>query len=293
MLLFKGSGVAIATPFNDDKSINYDSFEKLIKFHISEGTDAIIVCGTTGEGATLSYDERDALVAFAAQIAAGRIPVIGGGGSNSTENAIRLSQGARKGGADGLLVVTPFYNKATQKGLIEHYTKIAASVDLPIILYNVPGRTGLNIEPATMEQLAKVENIVGVKEASGDITQIVHIATFCDDNFGLYAGNDYEIVPQMSLGGVGTISATANIIPRDIHEMTRLCAAGNFETARLMQLRAIPLIDAIFIENNPIPAKAALNLMGHNVGGYRLPLSEIEPKNMEVLRKALKNYGLI
>ncbi|MCL2170611.1 MAG: 4-hydroxy-tetrahydrodipicolinate synthase [Defluviitaleaceae bacterium] len=293
MYLYQGSGVAVATPFNADKSVNFAEFARLVEFQIENGTAAIIVCGTTGEGSTLSADERNELIAHAAKTAAGRAKIIGGTGANSTDTAISNARGAQKAGADGLMIVTPYYNRATQGGLIAHYTAIAKAVDLPIILYNVPSRTGMNMEASTMAELAKIPNIVGVKEAAHDIAQAGRIAAICDDNFALYAGNDIEIVPLMALGAQGVISTMANIAPRQIADIVRLCLAGDWAAARKIQLSAIPLIDALFIENNPIPAKAALALMGYNPGGHRLPLTDITPPNLEILRTVMQKYGLI
>jgi len=291
--LFKGSGVAIVTPFHANGEINFDEFERLIEFQLENNTDALIVCGSTGEGSTLTYDERDALIACAVQKVAGRIPVIGGCGSNSTDNALRLSQGAKASGADALLSVSPFYNKPTHRGLIEHYTKIAKTVDLPIILYNIPGRTGSNIEPATMLELSKIDNISGVKESAGDIVQVARIAALCGDNFDIYAGNDNEILPVLALGGKGTISALANIAPKNVNEMVHSYLRGEHEKARKLQLNAIQLIDMIFCETNPIPVKAALNAMGYNVGGYRLPLTAMNPENFKYLEAVMEDYGLL
>jgi len=293
MAIFKGSGVALVTPFKDNLEVDYDQLRKLVEFHIEHGTDAIIVCGTTAEAATLTEEEHSECIAVVAEQANGRIPVIAGTGSNDTRTAIMLSQEAEKSGVDGLLIVTPYYNKATQNGLIQHYTAIAESVSLPIIMYNVPSRTGTNILPETAVKLAKtVPNIVGIKEASGNISQVATLAALADGCIDIYSGNDDQIIPLLSLGGVGVISVTANIIPEDTHNIVAKFLEGDFEEARRLQLKAIDLCHALFCEVNPIPVKKATELMGMTTGKVRLPLTEMEPANTEKLIKAMKDYGI-
>jgi 4-hydroxy-tetrahydrodipicolinate synthase len=294
MAIFKGAGVAIVTPFTQDNKVNYEALGKMIDFQIENGTDAIIICGTTGESSTLSHEEHDACIRFTVEYTAGRVPVIAGTGSNSTEEAIRLSTHAQASGADGLLLVTPYYNKATQAGLIEHYTKIAQSVTLPVILYNVPSRTGVNILPETAVTLAKtVENIVGIKEASGNIAQIAKLASQADGCIDIYSGNDNEIVPILSLGGVGVISVLSNVAPKLTHDIVQKYLDGDVETSRKLQLQSVPLINALFSEVNPIPVKAALNMMGWEAGGLRLPLTELSEKNRAALKTELEKAGLL
>lgn len=291
MKLFKGSGVAIITPFKNDK-INYEKLEQLLEWHISENTDAIIICGTTGESATLSDEEKKQVIKFTIEKVNKRIPVIAGTGSNDTRHSIELSKYAESVGADGLLAVTPYYNKTTQKGLIAHYTAIADSVNIPIIIYNVPGRTGLNILPKTLEELSKHPNIRGVKEASGNIAQVAEIARLCKNDFYIYSGNDDMVVPLLSLGGVGVISVVANILPKDTHDMVMSYLEGDLEKALNLQLKMKPLIDALFIEVNPIPVKEGMNLLGMDVGPVRLPLTTMVESNIKVLINELESYGL-
>ncbi|WP_416198177.1 MAG: 4-hydroxy-tetrahydrodipicolinate synthase [Sporanaerobacter sp.] len=291
MELFKGSGVAIVTPFKDDK-VDYEKLKELLEWHISEGTDAIIICGTTGESATMSDEEKKETIKFTVDTVNKRIPVIAGTGSNNTKHSIELSKYAESVGADGLLAVTPYYNKTTQKGLIEHYTAIADSVNIPIIIYNVPSRTGLNILPKTLEKLSKHPNIHGVKEASGNIAQVAEIARLCGDDFYIYSGNDDMVIPLLSLGGVGVISVVANILPKDTHDMVFAYLNGELEKSRKLQLKMKPLIDALFIETNPIPVKEAMNLLGMDVGDLRLPLTNMEDKNRNILIDEMKFYGL-
>ncbi|MFQ9509664.1 MAG: 4-hydroxy-tetrahydrodipicolinate synthase [Lachnospiraceae bacterium] len=294
MAIFKGAGVAIVTPFTEDNQVNYVELGKMIDFQIENGTDAIIICGTTGESSTLSHEEHDECIRFAVQHTAGRVPVIAGTGSNSTQEAIRLSKHAEKVGADGLLLVSPYYNKATQKGLIEHYTQIAKSVNIPIILYNVPSRTGCNILPETIVTLAKtVPNIVGVKEASGNISQVAKLASLADGCIDIYSGNDDQIVPLLALGGIGVISVLSNVAPRLTHDIVIDYLNGDIEKSRKAQLEALGLIDALFCEVNPIPVKTACNLMGMNAGGLRSPLCEMEPAHVELLKSELKKMKLI
>ena len=294
MAIFKGAGVAIVTPMNEDLSVNFDKLGELIEEQIAGGTDAIIICGTTGEASTLSHGEHLKAIKYTVDKVAKRIPVVAGTGSNSTDTAIMLSTEAEKYGVDGLLLVTPYYNKATQKGLIAHFTAVANSVKVPIILYNVPGRTGCNITPETAVYLAKnVENIVGIKEASGNISQVaklMHLAEGCID---LYSGNDDQIVPILSLGGVGVISVLSNVAPKETHDIVAKYLDGDVKGSMELQLKAIPLVDALFCEVNPIPVKAGLNLQGKNVGLLRLPLTEMEPQNQERLKKAMADFGVL
>ncbi len=290
-MMFKGSGVAIVTPFKDDK-INFKKLEELLEWHVSEGTDAIIICGTTGESATMSDDEKKEAIRFTVEKINKRIPVIAGTGSNNTKHSIELSQYAEKVGADGLLVVTPYYNKTTQKGLIEHYTAIADKVNTPIIIYNVPGRTGLNILPKTIMELAKHQNIKGVKEASGNIAQVAEIARLVPDDFYIYSGNDDMIVPLLSLGGHGVISVVANILPKDTHNIVEYFLDGDLKSSRELQLKMKPLIDALFIEVNPIPVKEAMNLLGMEVGPCKLPLTSMTDENKQKLIHEMSLYGM-
>ncbi len=294
MPIFKGAGVAIVTPFTQDDKVNFEELGKMIDFQIAGGTDAIIICGTTGESSTLTHEEHDACIKFAVEHTAGRVPVIAGTGSNSTAEAIRLSTHAQNNGADALLLVTPYYNKATQKGLIQHYTAIANSVDLPIILYNVPSRTGVNILPQTAVTLAKnVKNIVAVKEASGNISQVAELAALADGCIDIYSGNDDQVVPLLSLGGVGVISFLSNVMPKLTHDMVMSYLNGDVKLSRQLQLSVMNLNKALFCEVNPIPVKEALNMMGWNAGAVRSPLCEMEPQHKELLRKELAAMKLI
>ena len=286
--------MAIVTPFHENGDINYEKFEELVEEQIAGGTDAIIVCGTTGESSTLTHEEHLDLIRFCAEKVKGRIPVVAGTGSNCTETAVYLSTEAEKYGVDGLLLVTPYYNKATQSGLFKHYKQVADSVKLPIILYNVPSRTGCNILPQTAVKLCtEVSNVVGIKEASGNISQVVKLMSLADGKIDLYSGNDDQVVPLLSLGGKGVISVVSNVAPRQMHDVCRKFFDGDLEGSTKEQLRMIELFDALFCEVNPIPVKAAMNLMGKNVGPTRMPLSEMEPKNVEILKTALENYGLL
>jgi 4-hydroxy-tetrahydrodipicolinate synthase len=294
MPVFRGSGVALVTPFKEDYSVDYERLAELVEFQISGGTDAIISCGTTGEASTLTHEEHLEVVRQTVKMVGGRIPVIAGTGSNCTETAIFLSQEAEKAGADALLIVTPYYNKATQKGLYEHFKTIAKHTNLPIILYNVPSRTGLNLAPATAVSLANdIANIVGIKEASGNISQVAQLAHLASDETEIYSGNDDQNIPILSLGGIGAISVLANIAPRQTHEMLIKYLDGDVAGARKMQLGAIPLIEAIFCEVSPTPVKKALQLMGRDSGVLRRPLYEMEAQNVPKLEKALKEYGLL
>jgi 4-hydroxy-tetrahydrodipicolinate synthase len=293
MALFKGAGVAIVTPFNEKNEVNYEKLGELIEFQLSNGTDSIIICGTTGEASTLTHEEHLECIKYTVKKVNKRVPVIAGTGSNCTDTAIYLSKEAEENGADGLLVVTPYYNKATQKGLIAHYTAIANSVSLPIIMYNVPGRTGCNILPQTVATLVKnLDNIVGIKEASGNIAQIADIMCLTEGNIDLYSGCDEMIVPAMSLGGSGVISVVANVAPKETHDMVAKYLEGDVKASCDLQLKFLHLINALFCEVNPIPVKAALNLMGYEVGALRMPLSEIEPANRDRLRDELEKCNI-
>lgn len=294
MAVFKGAGVAIVTPMNADESVNYDKLEEIIEEQIAGGTDAIVIVGTTGEGSTLSMEEHSECIKKAVEFTEHRIPVVAGTGSNCTATAIQLTQEAEEHGADAALVVTPYYNKATQKGLVKHYSAIADSTKLPLILYNVPGRTGTNIAPETVATLHKTKkNIVGVKDATANLAQTSEMMRLCDGDLELYSGEDGLVVPILSLGGIGVISVVSNIAPNDVHEMVMSFLNGDIEKARKMQLRELPLVDALFCEVNPIPVKTAMNLMGKEVGPLRLPLCDMEPANLERLKKAMKDYGLL
>ncbi|HCC07530.1 MAG TPA: 4-hydroxy-tetrahydrodipicolinate synthase [Clostridiales bacterium] len=284
MSLFTGAGVAIVTPFDENDNINFDVLEELIEFQIENKIDAIIACGTTGESVTLSEKEHISVVKFTVEKVRGRVPVIAGSGSNNTKHAIELSQECEKVGANGLLVVTPYYNKTSQKGLIEHYTAIANSVKIPIIMYNVPSRTGFNMLPKTTYELSKVNNIIGVKECCSNMSQIAEIVNLCGEDFDVYSGNDDEILPTLSLGGKGIISVVANIIPKEIHDIVELYMDGNIKKSRELQLKYLKLIKTIFIETNPIPIKAALNMIGYNVGKGRLPLTTMGEENFKLLQ---------
>ncbi|MBR4574078.1 MAG: 4-hydroxy-tetrahydrodipicolinate synthase [Lachnospiraceae bacterium] len=294
MSVFKGAAVAICTPFHANGEVDYDRFREQIEYQIENGTDAIVVCGTTGEASCLSHEEHLECIKFCADVVDHRIPVIAGTGSNCTETAIYLSQEAEKSGVDALLVVTPYYNKSTQKGLIEHFTMVAESVSLPIILYNVPGRTGCNILPQTAATLVEtVPNIVGIKEASGNISQIAKLMSLCGNKIELYSGNDDQIVPIMALGGIGVISVLSNVAPRKTHDICQAFFDNDPALAAKRQLDAIPLCNALFCEVNPIPVKKALELQGRDRGVLRRPLREMEEDNVKVLSKAMEEYGVL
>lgn len=294
MSIFTGAGVAIVTPMNQDGSVNYEVFGQIVEEQIAEGTDSIIVCGTTGEASTLTHEEHLECVKFVIDKVNHRIPVIAGTGSNCTETAIYLSQEAEKYGADALLIVTPYYNKATQKGLIAHYKAIADSVKLPIILYNVPGRTGCNILPETAVAIHDTApNVVAIKEASGNISQVAKLASIAEGKLDIYSGNDDQIVPILSLGGKGVISVLSNVAPKQTHDIVAEYLAGNVEKSCKLQLEALEVVDALFCEVNPIPVKAAMNLQGKNVGTLRMPLTEMEEKNVEKLAAAMRKYGVL
>lgn len=293
MAIFTGAGVAIVTPMKDNGDVNFEKLGELIEEQIAGSTDAIIICGTTGESSTLTHEEHVEAIRYTVEKVAKRIPVIAGTGSNCTATAIFLSQEAEKVGADGLLLVSPYYNKATQKGLIAHYTAIADSVSIPIVLYNVPSRTGCNILPETAAYLAKnVENIVAMKEASGNISQVAKLMQLAGDSIDLYSGNDDQIVPLLSLGGKGVISVLSNIAPKETHDIVALYLDGKVEESRELQLKVLPLVDTLFSEVNPIPVKKAMNLMGKEVGPLRGPLSEMEDANAEKLAKEMKAFGM-
>ncbi|MDO5707939.1 MAG: 4-hydroxy-tetrahydrodipicolinate synthase [Andreesenia angusta] len=293
MSLFKGSGVAIVTPFNEDLTVNYDKLGEILDFHLDNETDAIIICGTTGEASTLSDEEQISVVKYTVEKVNKKIPVIAGAGSNDTKHGIELSKSIEEVGVDGLLLVTPYYNKTSQKGLIEHFTAMADAVNIPIILYNVPGRTGLNMLPETILKLSEHKNIIGVKEASGDLGQVAKIASLCGPDFAIYSGNDDVIVPTLSLGGVGVISVLANICPKETHQMVQSYLDGDVKKAEKIQLEYKKLIDSLFIEPNPIPVKEAMNLMGFEIGKPRLPLTTMEENTKKVLSDSLRESGLI
>ena len=293
MAIFKGSGVALVTPFDENYQVDYGQLRKLVDFHVEHKTDAIIVCGTSGESATMSVEEHLKCIEVVAEQANGRIPVIAGTGSNDTMTAIELSKEAEKCGVDGLLMVTPYYNKCTQGGLFKHYEKVSEAVDTPIIVYNVPSRTGCNILPATAVKMAKeIKNVVAIKEASGNISQVAELAHLADGCIDIYSGNDDQILPLMSLGGIGVISVTANIIPDDTHDLCQKFFDGDVQGSLELQLKAIDLCKALFCEVNPIPVKKATELMGLTNGVVRLPLTEMEPQNAEKLIKAMREYGI-
>lgn len=291
MSVFTGSCVALVTPFTDD-GVNFESLANLIEFQIREGTDAILVCGTTGEPPTMTRDEKYSVIGFTVEKVAKRVPVIAGTGGYNTATVIEDSKEAERLGADALLIVTPYYNKTTQKGLIQHYAAIADAVHIPIIIYNVPGRTGLNVAPSTLKELSKIDNIVGIKEASGNIAQVTEMARLCGDKIDIYSGDDNIVVPILALGGKGVISVVANIAPRDTHEMVAKFLNGDIEGSRKLQFKLNPLIEALFLEVNPIPVKTALNLMGMNAGKLRMPLTDMSEQNLEILKKRMLEYGL-
>ncbi len=291
-VIFKGCGTAIITPFTEN-GVNFEEFEKMIEFQIKEGADSIIVCGTTGESSTMTLDEKKETIKFAIDIVNKRIPVVAGTGSNCTKSAIEMSKYAESVGADAVLLVTPYYNKTTQAGLIAHYKAIAESINIPAILYNVPSRTGVNIMPKTCLELSKIPNIVAIKEASGNLSQIAEIAELCRDNLTIYSGNDDQILPILSLGGLGVISVLSNVAPKDVHNMVYNFFEGNIKEATKLQLDSLNLTKALFSEVNPIPVKAAMNMIGFNAGIPRLPLVEMSESGKENLKNELKKYGLI
>ena len=288
-ILFKGCGTAISTPF-DENGVNLKEFERLVNFQIENGVDAIIVCGTTGEASTMTLDEKLATISCAVKTSHGRVPIIAGTGGNNTKQVVEYSKQVEKLGVDGLLIVTPYYNKCTQNGLIEHYKLIASEVSLPIILYSVAGRTGVNIEPKTCYELSKIENIVAIKEASGNLSQVAEIAHLCGDNLHIYSGNDDQVLPILSLGGLGVISVLSNVKPQYTHDMVQNFFDGNIKKATEMQLHALPLIKALFSEVNPIPVKQALNDIGFDFGVPRLPLTKMTESKSEILKKAILDF---
>lgn len=292
MSIFKGSGVAIITPFTDD-GVNYKKLEELLEWHITEGTDAIIICGTTGEATTMSEEEKKKTIKFTVDVIKNRIPVIAGTGSNDTVKSINMSKYAESVGVDGLLIITPYYNKTNSEGLIRHFEAINNAVNTPIIAYNVPSRTGLNITPEQLLKLSAFNNIVAIKEASGNISQIAKMKSLCGDKIDIYSGNDDQIIPIMSLGGLGVISVAANIVPNVIHNLTSEFLHGNYDKALKLQLDYLELCNTLFIETNPIPIKTALNILSKDVGNLRLPLYKMDDKNEEKLVNTLKKYNLI
>ena len=293
MTLFEGAGVALVTPFKENGEVNYEKLD-IVEEQIAGGTDAIIACGTTGEASTMTHEEHLEVIEYICRVTKKRIPVVAGTGSNCTETAVYLSAEAEKRGADGLLLVSPYYNKATQKGLMAHFTAVADAVKIPVILYNIPGRTGVTIKPETIAALCRdVDNIVGVKEASGNFSAIATLMSLSDGKVDLYSGNDDQIVPLLSLGGKGVISVLSNVAPRQTHDICASYFAGDVKTSASLQLKAIPLITELFSEVNPIPVKAAMNMMGKGVGPLRMPLTEMEPQNQEKLKKAMADYGIL
>jgi len=293
MSIFTGSGVAVCTPFDKTGAVNYESYEKLINFQVTSGTDAIIACGTTGEATTLTQDEHIEVVRQAVAFADKKVPVIAGAGGNDTAKCIEMGKVLQKAGADALMCVTPYYNKTSQKGLITHFTAIAAAVDIPIVLYNVPSRTALNMLPKTLYELSKVPNIVAIKEASADIVQVAEMVELCGDAITFYSGNDNHIIPMLSLRGKGVISTIANILPSQIHDMVMAYLHFDMKTALELQLGILPLVRLLFADVNPMPVKAALNLMGYDAGECRLPLTTIDDDLHENLKQAMKDYGLL
>lgn len=294
MAIFEGAGVALVTPFKENGEVNFEKLGELIEEQIAGGTDSIIICGTTGESSTMNHEEHLEVVRYCIDKVDKRIPVIAGTGSNATREAIHLSQEAEAAGADGLLIVTPYYNKATQNGLIAHYKAIAASVKIPILLYHIPGRTGVTMTPETIVTLCTtVDNIVGVKEASGNLSAIAKMVSLSGGKMDIYSGNDDQIVPLLSLGGKGVISVLSNVAPKQTHDICASYLAGDVKKSMELQIEAIPLIEALFYEVNPIPVKAAMNLMGKEVGPLRLPLTEMEPQNQQKLAAAMKEYGIL
>ena len=293
MSIFTGAAVALITPMHEDGSINYEEMERIVNDQINHGTDAIVICGTTGEASTMTHEEHIETIKACVEMTKKRVPVIAGSGSNCTDTAIFLSREAQKAGADGLLVVSPYYNKATQKGLKQHFTAVAGSGDIPIILYNIQGRTGVNIQPKTIAELAKeVDNIVAVKEASGDLSQIATLMAMTQGDLDVYSGNDDQIVPITALGGKGVISVLSHVAPQDTHDIVAKMMAGDVKGSSELQLKYIPVIHALFSEVNPIPVKAAMNMLGYNVGSLRMPLTEMEDENKAILRQAMIDAGI-
>ena len=294
MAIFEGAGVALVTPFKANGDVNYDKLEEILEEQIAGGTDAIVICGTTGEASTMSPEEHLSVIKYGCEVVKGRIPVVAGTGSNCTREAVYMSQKAEEAGADGVLLVTPYYNKATQNGLIAHFTTIAEAIKIPALLYHIPGRTGVTMKPETIVSLCKnVPNIVGVKEASGNFSSIATMMNMADGCIDVYSGNDDQIVPLLSLGGIGVISVLSNVAPKQTHDICQKFFDGDVKGSLQMQLDAIPLISALFSEVNPIPVKAAMNMMGKEVGPLRLPLTEMEDAHKEVLKQAMKSYGIL
>lgn len=293
MSIFKGSAVAIVTPFYDNNEVNYKKLKELIEWHIEEKTDAIVICGTTGESSTMTNEEKEKVIKFTVDTVNKRVPVIAGTGTNDTNVSIEMSKYAESVGVDALLIITPYYNKTSTNGLYKHYEAINNAVNTPIILYNVPSRTGVNISPKQLLELTKLNNIVGIKEASGNISQIAEMKSLCQDKIDIYSGNDDQIIPILSLGGIGVISVLANIIPKEVHDMTYAYLNGDLKASLKLQLKNIDLINKLFIETNPIPVKTALNLMGKEVGNFRLPLCEMDSNNLNLLIESLRNYNLL
>lgn len=292
MTIFEGSGVAIVTPFTND-SVDYDKLKELLEWHVQEGTDAIVICGTTGEATTMTLEEKKSVIKFTVDVINGRIPVIAGSGSNNTKASVEMSKYCESVGVSALLVITPYYNKTNHKGLLKHFETINDAVNIPIILYNVPSRTNMNITPSTLKELSKLKNIIAIKEASGNLSQIAEMKALCGDSIDIYSGNDDQIIPIMSLGGKGVISVLANVIPKEVHNMTRMYLDGKCMEASKIQIDTLELTNALFSETNPIPVKTALNLMGCNVGPLRLPLYEMDDKLKLDLENTLKKYKLI
>ena len=293
MSIFKGSAVAIVTPFNKDNKVDYEKLKELLEWHIEEKTDAIVICGTTGEASTMTKEEKEKTIKFTVDTVNKRIPVIAGTGTNNTEASIEMSKYAESVGVDALLVITPYYNKTTNKGLFKHFEAINNAVNTPIILYNVPSRTGVNITPKQLLELTKLNNIIAIKEASGNISQIAEMKSICKDKLDFYSGNDDQTIPIMALGGLGVISVLANIMPREVHDMTQAYLNGDIKKALNLQLDTIDIISKLFIETNPVPVKTALNIMGKEVGNLRLPLCEMDDNNLDLLIETLKKYNLI
>ncbi len=294
MAIFEGAGVALVTPFKANGDVNYDKLEEILEEQIAGGTDAIVICGTTGEASTMSPEEHLSVIKYGCEVVKGRIPVVAGTGSNCTREAVYMSQKAEEVGADGVLLVTPYYNKATQNGLIAHFTTIAEAIKIPALLYHIPGRTGVTMKPETIVSLCKnVPNIVGVKEASGNFSSIATMMNMADGCIDVYSGNDDQIVPLLSMGGKGVISVLSNVAPKQTHDICQKFFDGDVKGSLQMQLDAIPLVSALFSEVNPIPVKAAMNMMGKEVGPLRLPLTEMEDAHKEVLKQAMKSYGIL
>lgn len=292
MTIFEGSGVAIVTPFTEN-GVDYNKLKELLEWHVKEGTDSIVICGTTGEATTMSLDEKKEVIKFTVDVINGRIPVIAGTGSNNTKASIDMSKYAESVGASAVLVITPYYNKTNHKGLLKHFEAINDAIDIPIILYNVPSRTGMNITPSTLKELSTLKNVVAIKEASGDLSQVAKMKALCGDSIDIYSGNDDQIIPIMSLGGIGVISVLANVIPKEVHNMTRMYLDGKCHEASKIQIDTLELANSLFLETNPIPVKTALNLMGLNVGPLRLPLYEMDETLKNSLEDTLKKYKLM